>query len=42
MTAAGWEEGQPLAGSKDVPKNSILESFLTDGGLIFAEILRRG
>jgi hypothetical protein len=35
MTAAGWEEGQPLAGAKDVAKNSILESFLSDGRLLF-------
>lgn len=31
MKAAGWQDGQPLAGSKEIPKNDILESLLTDG-----------
>lgn len=31
MEAAGWQEGQPLLGSRDVPKSEKLQSFLTDG-----------
>ncbi|KAL1964988.1 hypothetical protein VTN77DRAFT_6188 [Rasamsonia byssochlamydoides] len=31
MKAAGWQEGQPLAGSKDIPRNDILEGLFTDG-----------
>ncbi|KAL2221598.1 GDSL Lipase/Acylhydrolase family protein [Thermoascus aurantiacus ATCC 26904] len=31
MKAAGWQEGQPLPGSKDIPNNEVLESLLSDG-----------
>lgn len=31
MKDAGWEEGQPLAGSKDIPQNDRLASLLSDG-----------
>lgn len=31
MTSVGWEEGKPLDGSKDVPKNPALEDLLSDG-----------
>jgi isoamyl acetate esterase len=31
MKAAGWEEGQPLAGSLDNPRNGVLDGLLTDG-----------
>ncbi|GES66420.1 GDSL Lipase/Acylhydrolase family protein [Aspergillus terreus] len=31
MTAAGWKEGDPLAGSKEIPNNAKLQSLLTDG-----------
>lgn len=31
MEAAGWQEGQPLLGSRDVPESEKLQSFLTDG-----------
>ena len=32
MNAAGWTEGQPLAGSKDALRNEVLETLLVDGG----------
>lgn len=32
MTAAGWKEGEPLTGSKEIPNNAKLQSLLTDGG----------
>ncbi|KAK2746099.1 hypothetical protein FQN57_003439 [Myotisia sp. PD_48] len=31
MAKAGWKEGQPLIGSKDVPENAMLAALLTDG-----------
>lgn len=31
LKSAGWEAGKPLTGSKDVPANEQLASFLTDG-----------
>ncbi|KAJ9218333.1 hypothetical protein DTO166G4_199 [Paecilomyces variotii] len=31
MKAAGWQEGQPLVGSRDLPNNEILASLLSDG-----------
>ncbi|KUL89950.1 hypothetical protein ZTR_02897 [Talaromyces verruculosus] len=31
MKSTGWEVGQPLTGSKDVPANEQLASMLTDG-----------
>ncbi|KAG5304213.1 GDSL Lipase/Acylhydrolase [Histoplasma capsulatum G186AR] len=31
MTAAGWVEGQPLPGSRDVPANKKLQALLSDG-----------
>lgn len=33
MKSTGWEVGQPLTGSKDVPSNEQLASMLTDGML---------
>jgi isoamyl acetate esterase len=34
MAAAGWDEGQALAGSTGIPENSILKSLLIDGALV--------
>lgn len=34
MEAAGWEEGKPLPGSRDLPNNEALQTFLTDGELV--------
>lgn len=31
MRSTGWEPGQPLSGSKDIPENKKLASLLTDG-----------
>ncbi|OJJ50564.1 hypothetical protein ASPZODRAFT_126449 [Penicilliopsis zonata CBS 506.65] len=31
MTAAGWQQGQPLTGSTELPNNDKLASLLTDG-----------
>ncbi|KAL1998670.1 hypothetical protein VTN02DRAFT_5769 [Thermoascus thermophilus] len=31
MKAAGWQEGQPLPGSKEIPNNAVLEGLLSDG-----------
>lgn len=31
MTSVGWEEGKPLDGSKNAPKNLALENLLSDG-----------
>ncbi|PKY01342.1 GDSL Lipase/Acylhydrolase family protein [Aspergillus campestris IBT 28561] len=31
MTAAGWKEGEPLIGSRDLPSNDKLGSLFTDG-----------
>lgn len=31
MKAAGWVEGQPLVGSREVPNSPALASFFTDG-----------
>ena len=31
MHAAGWNEGQPLLGSRDIPNSEKLESLFTDG-----------
>jgi isoamyl acetate esterase len=31
MTAAGWQEGLPLVGSREIPINHTLSSFFTDG-----------
>ncbi|PGH08978.1 hypothetical protein GX51_01035 [Blastomyces parvus] len=31
MAAAGWVEGQPLAGSRDAPVNEKLQALLSDG-----------
>ena len=31
MAKAGWREGQPLPGSKDVERNEVLEGMLIDG-----------
>ena len=31
MTAAGWKEGQPLIGSKDVAPSHVMASLLSDG-----------
>ncbi|KAK2874963.1 hypothetical protein FQN49_001914 [Arthroderma sp. PD_2] len=31
MKQAGWEAGQPIAGSKDIPENSKLAALLSDG-----------
>lgn len=31
MSKAGWKEGEPLTGSRDVDRNEILESLLQDG-----------
>jgi isoamyl acetate esterase len=37
MKVAGWKEGQPLPGSRDVPENAKLASLLTDGAHILAD-----
>ena len=34
MQLAGWSEGQPLLGSRDVPNSVKLQSFFTDGSSI--------
>lgn len=31
MAKAGWKEGEPLAGSKKVARNEVLEKLLNDG-----------
>jgi hypothetical protein len=31
MREAGWEEGQPLAGSMETPQNPVLERLMYDG-----------
>lgn len=31
MHEAGWTEGEPLAGSKEIPRNEKLAALLTDG-----------
>jgi lysophospholipase L1-like esterase len=31
MKAAGWKEGEPLAGSRDIPENTQLAALLSDG-----------
>lgn len=31
MARAGWREGEPLAGSKKVARNEVLEGLLVDG-----------
>lgn len=31
MRAAGWREGEPLAGSKDIGENERLAALLSDG-----------
>ena len=31
MAKAGWREGEPLAGSKKVARNEVLEGLLIDG-----------
>ena len=31
MAKAGWKEGEPLTGSKDVERNEVLENLLRDG-----------
>lgn len=31
MERAGWKEGQPLPGSKEVPGNQVLQELLCDG-----------
>jgi len=33
MTKAGWSQGKPLPGSRDVPQNSVLMDLLHDGTL---------
>lgn len=37
MKSTGWEVGQPLTGSKDVPANEQLASMLTDGTLSWSD-----
>jgi hypothetical protein len=31
MRVAGWDEGKPLDGSREVPENEKLAGLLTDG-----------
>ena len=31
MGVAGWKDGQPLPGSKGIPRNIVLENLLSDG-----------
>lgn len=31
MSKTGWKEGEPLAGSRDVERNEVLQSLLRDG-----------
>jgi hypothetical protein len=31
MTTTGWQEGQPLVGSRDLPNNEQFSSLFTDG-----------
>lgn len=40
MTAAGWKEGEPLTGSKDLPRNDKLGSLFTDGLLSLYSLAR--
>jgi lysophospholipase L1-like esterase len=48
MEAAGWKEGEPLIGSRDVPENKFLADLLSDGlhltgkgyRIIFDEVMR--
>ena len=34
MAKAGWREGEPLVGSKEVARNEVLEGLLIDGKLL--------
>ena len=36
MIAAGWQEGQPLTGSKQAARSDVLENLLVDGKLMFS------
>ena len=38
MNAAGWEEGQPLTGSKEVARNDVLGRLLADGKNWYSEM----
>ena len=48
MAKTGWKEGDKLVGSKEVPRNDILESMLADGlhflppayKLLFEELMK--
>jgi hypothetical protein len=40
MTSVGWEEGKPLDGSKDVPRNPDLENLLSDGMFSPAAVMK--
>lgn len=33
MAKAGWKEGQPLTGSKELPQSRVLQTYLVDGKL---------
>lgn len=35
MEAAGWKEGEPLIGSRDVPENKFLADLLSDGTIFY-------
>lgn len=39
MKEAGWREGQPLVGSREVPNSEKLQSFLTDGSFMHEFLL---
>ena len=34
MAEAGWKEGEPLVGSKEIARNEVLEKLLSDGELL--------
>lgn len=38
MTKAGWKEGDPLPGSKDVEESPVLKELLHDGELISSNL----
>lgn len=35
MTAAGWQEGDALVGSREIPNNATLQGLLSDGEFCF-------
>ena len=42
MKAAGWAEGQPLAGSMDAPENKKLADLLSDGKSLILNLYTSG